>query len=142
MTISKRTFLGYAIGAAIALLMAAPFVLGLTHSAYAQPLTADELFGGEGAEGSEFADEAGLGDAELLDTVTSIIRVALGFLGVIAVVIILLGGFKWMTSQGNDVKVKEAQKLIFAGIVGLVIVLSAYAIANFVITKIAGVTTT
>lgn len=141
MTISKKTYLGYALGAMIALLMAAPFVLGLATPAHAQnaPLTADELFGGEGATGTGFASDAGLGSNDLLDTISSIIRVALGFLGVIAVVIIMLGGFKWMTSGGSDTKVGEAKKLIFAGIIGLIIVLFAYAIASFVITKIAGV---
>ncbi len=142
MTISKKTYIGYALGAMIALLMAAPFVFGFASNVHAQALTADELFGGEGQTGSGFASDAGLGDAELLDTVAAIIRVALGFLGVIAVIIIMLGGFKWMTSGGNDTKVGEAKKLIFAGIIGLVIVLFAYAIASFVITKIAGVSGT
>lgn len=140
MTISKKTVLGYAFATMIALLLAAPMVLGLTHNALAQtePLTADELFGGDNT-GVEWAGEAGLGANDLLSTITTIIRTALGFLGIIAVIIILLGGFKWMTSQGAQTKVDEAKKLIYAGIVGLVIVLSAYAIAEFVITQIAQV---
>lgn len=136
MTISKSSFYGYALGAIIALLLAAPFVLGLAHPVSAQALTGDELFGGAGKTGAGWAGEAGLGTSDLLGTVTSIIRVALGFLGVIAVVIILLGGFKWMTSQGDPGKTGEAKKLIFAGLIGLVIVLSAYAIATFVINNI------
>ncbi|MBI5369874.1 hypothetical protein HZA85_01635 [Candidatus Uhrbacteria bacterium] len=142
MTMVQKKYLGYALGAAVALLIAAPIVLGGAHNALAAPgpLTKDELFGGKGKTGDTFAANAGLGNANLIDTISSIIRVALGFLGVIAVVIILLGGFKWMTSGGNDTKVGEAKKLIFAGIIGLVIVLSAYAIANFVIGQIAGVT--
>ena len=140
MTISKKSFLGYALAAMMALLLVSPMVLGFANNALAaDPLKADELFGGDDT-GTEWAGEAGLGSADLLDTITTIIRTALGFLGVIAVVIILLGGFKWMTSQGNTTKVDEAKKLIYAGIIGLVIVLSAYAIAEFVITKIAGVT--
>ena len=51
-------------------------------------------------------------------------------------VIILLGGFKWMTAVGNDDKVKVAKKLMFSGLFGLVIVISAYAIAEFVIESI------
>lgn len=140
MTIANRKYIGFALGAAAALLVATPVLLGGTFNANAQALTAEELFGGEGATGAEFASESGLGSADLVDTISSIIRVALGFLGVIAVVIILLGGFKWMTSQGNDTKVGEAKKLIYAGIVGLVIVLMAYAIASFVITQITSVT--
>ena len=62
-----------------------------------------------------------------------VIRIALGFLGIIAVIIILLGGFKWMTAGGNEDKVGEAKKLITAGVIGLVIIISAFAIATFVL---------
>ena len=74
-----------------------------------------------------------VGEGGLIGTVTSIINVALGLLGIVAVVIILIGGFKWMTGGGNEDKVAEARKLIFAGIIGLAIILSAWAIAKFVI---------
>jgi len=62
-----------------------------------------------------------------------IINVALGFLGVIAVGIILMGGFKWMTAGGNEEKTEEAKKLLGAGVIGLVIILSSWAIATYVI---------
>lgn len=65
-----------------------------------------------------------------------IINMALGFLGVIAVGIILLGGFKWMTAGGNEEKTDEAKKLLGAGVIGLVIILSAWAIATFVINSL------
>ncbi|HAU65789.1 MAG: hypothetical protein UT30_C0010G0009 [Candidatus Uhrbacteria bacterium GW2011_GWF2_39_13] len=142
--ILSKKHIGYFLGAFIALSFGAIALMGI-HNVQAQALTPDELFGGT-TTGDQFASTAGLGEADLVDTIGSIIRVALGFLGVIAVVIILLGGFKWMTAAGNDDKVKDAKKLIFSGIVGLVIVLSAYAIASFVInslvTATAGSTTT
>lgn len=62
-----------------------------------------------------------------------IINVALGFLGVIAVAIILFGGFKWMTAGGNEEKTSEARKLLAAGVIGLVIILASWAIATYVI---------
>lgn len=65
-----------------------------------------------------------------------IINVILGFLGVIAVAIILLGGFKWMTGGGNEDKVGEAKKLLGAGVIGLVIILCSWAVATFVINAI------
>lgn len=74
-----------------------------------------------------------LGTQDIRVTIANIINVAMGLLGIIAVVIILLGGFKWMTAGGNDDKVKEAKKLIVAGVIGLVIILTAFAIANFVV---------
>ena len=74
-----------------------------------------------------------LGTKPLKETIGNIINIVLGFLGILATLIILLGGFKWMTSQGNTDKEDEAKKLIGAGIVGLVIILAAYAISRFVL---------
>ncbi|MBU0646451.1 pilin [Patescibacteria group bacterium] len=123
----------YKIGTKLAILP----VLLAPKATFAQALGQEDLFGGIGSE--EFAGSAGLGSANLTDTIASIIRTILGFLGIIAVVIILFGGFKWMTSGGAEEKVKDAKKLIISGIIGLVIVLSAFAIASFVITNIAQV---
>lgn len=84
--------------------------------------------------------QSGLGGAlaegDPREMIGRIINVALGFLGVIAVVIILMGGFKWMTAGGNEDKVAESKKLLGAGIIGLVIVLAAWSIATFVINSI------
>jgi len=86
------------------------------------------------------SNKLALGSRSLEATIARIINVILGFLGVIATLIILLGGFKWMTSQGNTDKVDEAKKLIGAGVVGLVIVLAAVAIANFVLRNLSDAT--
>lgn len=121
------------VGASVAALLALPFggaMLMQAVPAHAQQLEAEDILP------SDFGDTAGLGQADIKTTIGQLIRVLLGFLGVIAVVIILLGGFKWMTAGGNDEKVTEAKNLIIAGIIGLAIILSAYAIASFVISSI------
>lgn len=64
------------------------------------------------------------------------IKFALGFLGLIAVGIILIGGFKWMTSGGNEEKTKDAKNLIGAGVIGLVIVLASWGLATWLIDSI------
>ncbi len=135
--LSKKQ-LGYILGAVMVLSLGTIALMGV-QDASAQALTAGELFGGD-VDGDEFASTAGLGEANLVDTIAQIIRIALGFLGVISVVIILLGGFKWMTAGGNDDKVKKAKQLLFSGIIGLVIIISAYAIASFVIDSIVSAT--
>src|SRR3989344_2445329 len=66
----------------------------------------------------------------------NIIRVILGFLGLIAVVIVLYAGFQWMTAAGNEEKITSAPGAPTAGVIGLVIILAAYAITAFVITTI------
>lgn len=74
-------------------------------------------------------------------TVVDIIKIVLGFLGIIVVIIILYAGFKWMTAGGNEENVTEAKKMLTNGIIGLIIILSAYALATFIISYMVGATT-
>lgn len=85
--------------------------------------------------GLNYATNLDLSDsnADPRDLAVSIVKYLMTFLGIIAVVIILLGGFKWMTAAGNEDKVAEAKKLIVAGCIGLVIILAAFAIVQFVL---------
>ena len=76
---------------------------------------------------------AGFSSQDLKTTIQNIIRIILGFLGILTVIIILYGGFVWMTSFGNEDKIDQAKKLISAGVVGLVVVLGAFAISTFVV---------
>lgn len=79
---------------------------------------------------------AGFSTQDLKKTIQNIISIIVGFLGIITIIIILAGGFKWMTSGGNEDKIAESKKLISAGVVGLVVVLAAYAIASFVVSSL------
>ncbi|MCD4762304.1 pilin, partial [bacterium] len=72
------------------------------------------------------------------DVAVNIVRYLMTFLGIIAVVIILWGGFKWMTAAGNEDKVASAKKIIAAGAIGLVVILAAFAIVTFVINTTGG----
>ncbi len=81
-----------------------------------------------------------LGNQDLRETAANLINVLLGLLGLIAVVIVLAGGFKWMTSGGNEEKTGEAKKMIGAGVIGLAIILSAWAISLFVINQLSTAT--
>ncbi|MBI5728241.1 MAG: hypothetical protein HY984_00630, partial [Candidatus Magasanikbacteria bacterium] len=83
---------------------------------------------------------AGLGGEDLRVTIAKIIRAALAFLGVVAVGIILYGGFVYMTSGGNEDKVGEARKIIVNGTIGLVIILSAFSIAQFILRQLSEAT--
>lgn len=91
--------------------------------------------------GIGYATNTGLGNADPRDIAAQVINILLGFLGIIAVVIILIGGFKWMTAGGNEDKVAEAKKLLAAGAIGLIIVFMAYGLAQYVLSKLVEVTT-
>ena len=86
--------------------------------------------------GISYGTFTGLGTKDLREGVMAIVRVLLGFLGIIAIIIILYGGFVWLTSAGNEEKVGQAKKIITAGIIGLIIIFVSYAIAEFVITQL------
>lgn len=81
-----------------------------------------------------------LGQRDLRETVAQIINVALSLLGVIAVVVVIIGGFFWMTAGGNEEQVGKAKGWIFSGIIGLAIILSAFAISKFVIEQLGAAT--
>lgn len=78
----------------------------------------------------------GLNNTDPRTIASNIIKIALGFLGILAVVIILIGGFKWMTAAGNEEGIEDAKKILIAGIIGLVIILASWGIANFVLTSL------
>ena len=73
---------------------------------------------------------------DLKTIIADVINIALGFLGIIAVIIILFAGFKWMTAAGNEEQVSSAKKMIVQAVIGLAIIFLAWAIANFVITNL------
>ena len=83
------------------------------------------------------AGEAGIGNQTDLPTIIGrIINVVLGFLGILLLVYILYAGFLWMTAGGNEDNVKKAKTMIKNSIIGLVIIIAAFAISNFVLTQL------
>ncbi len=78
------------------------------------------------------------GGTDLRTIIARIINLALGFLGTIALLIIVYGGFKWMTSNGDEEKVEEAKKLLKSAVIGLGIILASWAIATFIISALGG----
>jgi len=80
-----------------------------------------------------------LGTKDLPETIAGVVNIVLGFLGILSTIIILLGGFKWMTSQGSSDKVNEAKDLIINATIGLVIVVISYAIVRWVLDALVSV---
>ena len=119
--------------------VASTFVFAVSLPALAATQSGPDVWGTQtgNPQGSGVVSEAtGLGTKDPRAVAAQVINIILGFLGIVAVVIILLGGFKWMTAGGNEDKVGEARKLITAGIIGLIIILASFAIASFVLTQL------
>ncbi len=68
--------------------------------------------------------------------VGNIIQVFLGLLGVIFMVLLTYGGFLWLTSRGEEDKIKSAQNLIVNAIIGTLIVIAAYSITYYVLKRL------
>jgi len=85
--------------------------------------------------GLQFGQQSGLGSRDVREVVASVINVLLSLLGVLFVALIVYAGFLWMTANGNEDQVGRAKKTLYAAVIGLLIISSAYIIAQFVITS-------
>lgn len=111
--LSKLAYLG--LGSAA--LLAAPVAQATTYSSF----------------GGNYGDSLGLGDADPVTITVNVINWILGILALIAVIMILIGGFKWLTAGGNEEKVEGAKKLLIAALIGLAIILAAWGLAIYAI---------
>lgn len=90
--------------------------------------------------GLNFAQNIGLGDADPRLVAARVIRIFLGFLGILAVGLILYAGFIWMNSAGNEEKIDKAKKILKSATIGLIIVLASFGIASFILTRLLQIT--
>ncbi len=102
---------------------------------------------GTACEAGNIADTIkGVGSSSGLSTGTSIptmigsvIKIILGISGTAALIIVVAGGVKWMTSGGAEAKITSARKLMVSGAIGIVIIAAAYAITSFVMNQMIAV---
>lgn len=83
-------------------------------------------------------DSTNTSEATLLDLVGMTIGVGLGLLGVIFIILIIIAGYNWMMAAGDQEKITKAGSTIRNAIIGLLIVVAAYAIWTFISTVIIG----
>ena len=84
------------------------------------------------------AEGTGLAQFTIVELIGLVIKGALSLVGVIFLLLIVIGGFKWMTSGGNADKVKQARQTIFNAVIGVIIVVAAYAITYFIFDVLLG----
>jgi len=78
----------------------------------------------------------GLGDKDPRIIAAKIIRVFIGFLGIIALGLIIYGGWLWMTSNGDEQKIDKAKTVLKNAAIGLAIILASFGIVTFIINKL------
>lgn len=106
------------------------FLFGLARGVMAQE---DYGLGDTKAAASNLPD-VGIkdGKADIPGLIGKVVGAGLAFVGVLFFILMIYGGLLWMTAQGNEQQVTKAKDLIIAAVVGLVIVLSAYAITAYI----------
>ena len=81
-----------------------------------------------------------LGRSRIQVVVANIINVALGLLGIIALGIVVYGGWLYMTSRGNEEQMARARKVITNGVIGLAVILASFTIVRFILGAISSST--
>ncbi|NCN25438.1 hypothetical protein COT94_02005 [Candidatus Falkowbacteria bacterium CG10_big_fil_rev_8_21_14_0_10_37_14] len=77
------------------------------------------------------ANGSGFSKATAVDISTNILAKTMSFLAVIFLLLMMYGGFLWMTAVGNDSRIKTSQTLITSAMIGLLVIAAAYAITAF-----------
>lgn len=127
-----------------ALTVAMTFSLGLAVPVYAQEDAQQQINNGLCAGSNlEFTETPGqcnvaTSDAttKINDIIHTIVNLLTAIVGVVAVIMIIVGGFRYITSGGNDTSVTSAKNTILYAIVGLVVVALAQLIVRFTLSKL------
>ena len=108
--------------------------------AYSQASLADGSYdfqkqsGLDGA-GSAAGFETGANSTPVNTIISSALYTVLSLVGIIFFAYLLYGAYIWMTSRGNEEKVKEATNTLTNAIIGLIVTLSAYVLTYFLISN-------
>ncbi len=73
-------------------------------------------------------------EASLRSSILKWVNFFLGFFALLAVIALIFAGFLYVTGLGNDEQIQKAKKVIIWVVVGIVVVLIAYALVNSLIT--------
>lgn len=78
----------------------------------------------------------GSSTAELTPTIANVVNTMIFVAGIVAVVAIIIGGLRYILSQGNEKAIEGAKNTILYAVIGLIVAVLAYAIVNFVLTRL------
>jgi hypothetical protein len=73
-----------------------------------------------------------LPEKDISKTIGKVVGVGLSFVGVLFLALLIYGGFTWMFARGNQQDVQKAKDIMEAAVIGLIIVMAAYAITAYV----------
>lgn len=85
---------------------------------------------------SDAGTKAGYQETNVFTFTGKVINMGLSLLAILFLGVMLYAGIRWMTARGNEEYSTKAKTALEAGIIGLIIVLSAYAITTFVMQRL------
>lgn len=88
-------------------------------------------------DGVDKAGGGGSSTADPKEIIQTIVHVLLFLIGAIAVIMIIIGGFRYVISQGDSGNVTSAKNTIMYAVIGLIVAIFAWAIVDFVIDNLA-----
>ncbi len=77
---------------------------------------------------------------DIPEIIGKVVGAGLAFIGVLFFILMIYGGLIWMMARGNEQDVTKAKELIQAAVIGLIIVLAAYAITAYIGDVLVGTT--
>jgi hypothetical protein len=112
-------------------------VMALPATVFAQNSNKDAVCEGVGLTGNGGNGcDSGSSSGSVNSTIKIIINLFSFVVGVVAVIMIIIGGFKYVTSTGDSAKISSAKDTILYAVIGLVVVALSQVIVRFVLTKI------
>ena len=72
---------------------------------------------------------------DLSTILTTVTNILLFLMGAVSVIMIIIGGFRYVTSQGDQTQMQSAKNTILYAVIGVVVSIAAYAIVSFVVTQ-------
>ncbi len=82
--------------------------------------------------GTSYLGGTDLPNDDLRTVLVRLINILLGVLGIIFLILVLIGGFMWMTAGGQEEQAKKGRQIIINGVLGLIIIFLSFAIVTFV----------
>lgn len=106
------------------------------------PLSAaSAAYGLDETAGAAFGEDLAKYPKTVPEMIGNVIGTALSMIAVIFFILMVYGGFLWMTAHGDSGQIDKAKDTIIAAVIGIIVVLAAYAITNFVFDAVNGTKT-
>lgn len=111
-------------------------LISIAPSAPAYAAVKDDIQAGACGAAGQAACDSAAATSSIDNTITGVINLLSVVIGVIAVIMLILGGFKYVTSAGNEQAVAGAKRTLLYAIIGLIVVALSQVIARFVLNNV------